>query len=72
VIVSLAEVTAAEAARLLGIDRHLIYVWRGKGKVAPVGKRGKSPLYRWADLVAVERDTSSSGRSYRGPRVTAA
>ena len=65
-------VTAAEAARLLGIDRHLIYVWRGRGKVSPVGQRGKSPLYRWADLVAVERDTALSGRSFRGSRESAA
>lgn len=64
----MAHVTAAEAARLLGIDRHLIYVWRSEGKVAPVGRRGRSPLYRWADLVAVERDTAMSGRSFRGPR----
>lgn len=64
----MARVTAAEAAKLLGIDRHLIYVWRSDGKVKPVGKRGRSPLYRWADLVAVERDTALSGRSFRGPR----
>lgn len=66
----MAKVTAAEAARLLGIDRHLIYVWRAAGKIEPVEKRGRHPLYRWCDLVQVERDTRTSGRSYRGPRET--
>lgn len=70
VIVS--RVTAAEAAKLLGIDRHLIYVWRASGKLEPAGKRGRSPLYRWCDLVQVERDTRTSGRSYRGSRESVA
>lgn len=65
-------VTAAEAASLLPIDRHLIYVWRAAGRIEPVGKRGRSPLYRWCDLVQVERDTRTSGRSYRGPRESVA
>lgn len=50
-------VTAAEAAPKLGVDRHLIYMWRALGKVTPQGKRGKSPLYRWGDLLAVESQT---------------
>ena len=52
-----AEVTASEAAPLLGVDRHLIYVWRALGKVKPVGIRGRCPLYRLGDLLRVESKT---------------
>lgn len=48
-----ARVTAAEAARLLGVERHTIYMW----KLARRGMRGRSPLYRWGDLLRKERDT---------------
>lgn len=65
----MSRVTAAEGARLLGVDRHLVYSWRDKGKIRPVGKRGVSPLYRWDDLVQVERDTRNSVKSVRGRRV---
>jgi len=62
-------VTAAEAALLLGdVSRHLIYFWVAAGKLAPVGKRGRSPLYRWGDLVAVELATRLSRRSARNPQ----
>lgn len=65
-------VTAAEGARLLGVDRHLVYSWRDRGKISPVGSRAGAPVYRWDDLVRVERDTRTSGRSYRGARCSAA
>lgn len=58
--------TATEASKLIpSVSPHLIYVWRGQGKLQSRGKRGRSPLYRWADVVAVERATRSSGYSHR-------
>lgn len=61
-----ARVTAAEAATLLpGLTRHAVYMWVQSGKLAPVGKRGRSPLYRWGDLVDVECSTRMSVRSSR-------
>lgn len=55
-----AKVTAVEAAPMLGVDRHRIYAWRAFGKLRPVGTRGRSPLYRWGDLLRVERETRRS------------
>lgn len=60
--------TAREAETLLPVTRHLVYLWRAEGKLSPAGRRGRSPLYRWQDLVAVERDARMSGKSHRGPR----
>jgi hypothetical protein len=47
------------------VTRHLIGMWKHMGKLAPAGKRGRSPLYRWGDLVDVEVATRTSGRSAR-------
>jgi hypothetical protein len=61
-------VTATEAAaspHLHGVSRHLIGMWKLAGKVQTRGKRGRSPLYRYGDLVVVERETRRSGRSHR-------
>lgn len=60
-------VTAAEGARLLGPDVtvHIIYMWRKRGLVSACGRRGRSPLYAWADLAAVDRDVRASGKSHR-------
>lgn len=51
-------VTAAEIAVLIPtVSRHLVYVWRGTGKLTERGKRGRSPLYRWGDVTALETAT---------------
>lgn len=71
VIVNLdAQVSAREAAdyeplKKAGVCRHLIGMWKTLGKLMPVGQRGRSPLYRWGDVLAVERDARRSGRSHR-------
>lgn len=39
------------------VSRHLVYVWRAAGKLMAKGKRGRSPLYRWGDVLDVERST---------------
>jgi len=64
-------VTATEGARLLAdlkVTRHNIAMWRLHGRIATRGKRGRSPLYRFGDILRVERDTRCSGLSRRGPR----
>lgn len=74
VIVNLdALVTAREAEAHPGLQRyrvtrHLIYTWRSLGKIEPVDRRGRSPLYRFGDILLAERDTRRSGASHRGPR----
>jgi hypothetical protein len=75
VIVNLdALVTAREAAdypalKAHHVSRHLIGMWKTLGKLNAKGKRGRSPLYRFGDILEVERDTRRSGASHRGPRV---
>lgn len=68
-----AQVTAREAQdypplQKAGVCRHTIAWWRTVGHIAPSGKRGRSPLYRWRDVLRVERDTRLSGNSRRSPR----
>lgn len=61
-----AMVSAAEVERLIPtVSRHLVYVWRAQGKLSPAGRRGRSPLYRWCDVVAVERDTRLSDPAHQ-------
>lgn len=74
VIVNLdALVTAREAQdypalKAAHVTRHLIYVWRATGRLRSRGKRGRSPLYRFGDILKAERDTRCSGSSHRGGR----
>lgn len=58
-----ASVPAGFAARYLGVSRQLIRRWRQLGHIKPVGRDGRSPLYRWGDLIDVEmRLAAKSGR----------
>lgn len=51
-------VTAADIARLIpSVSRHLVYVWHRLGKLVEKERRGRSPMYRWGDVLAVERRT---------------
>lgn len=58
-----ARVTAAEVEFLTTpkpagkptITRHLVYMWRSAGLLVERGKRGRSPLYRWGDVVEVDK-----------------
>jgi hypothetical protein len=74
VIVNLdAKVTAREAQdyppmKAYGVCRHTIAWWRRVDHIAPIGRRGRSPLYRWGDLLQTERDTRLSGQSHRSTR----
>lgn len=66
-------VTAREAEdypalRAAHVTRHLIYVWRAMGRLKVRGHRGRSPLYRFGDVLRVERETRRSGSSHRGAR----
>lgn len=61
-------VSATEGAVLLAslrVTRHAIAMWRQHGRIQPVGKRGRSPLYRFGDLLSAERETRQSGHSHR-------
>ena len=66
VIVDLdAQVSARQAAGYppmikAGVCRHTIAWWRSSGRLTPVGQRGRSPLYRWRDVLEAERDTRLS------------
>jgi hypothetical protein len=54
-------VTATEAAtRLPDVSRHLIGMWERLGKIQRHKMRGRSPLYRWGDILAVEAETRIS------------
>lgn len=58
-----AQVTAREAQDWLKtarVCRHTIAWWRATGRIKPVGRRGRSPLYRWGDVLAVEHAARSS------------
>jgi len=61
-------VTAVEAAaspHLKGVSRFLIGMWKHQGKLTVRGHRGRSPLFRYGDVLKVERDTRQSGYSHR-------
>lgn len=63
-------VTAREAQDHPGLKRyrvcrHTIASWRATGRLEVRGKRGRSPLYRFGDVLQVERDTRVSGQSHR-------
>lgn len=63
-------VTAREAQdypalRAARVCRHLIGMWRHAGRLTVKGQRGRSPLYRFGDILRAERDTRVSGRSRR-------
>lgn len=49
----------------LGITADVVRQWKARSLIEAVGKRGRSPLFRWGDLLAVERDTRRSGYSHR-------
>lgn len=54
-------VTAVEIQHLMPtVSRHLVYMWRGTGRLAERGKRGRSPLYRWGDVTALEATTRAA------------
>lgn len=54
-------VTAVEIEQqLTTVSRHLVYVWRSQGRIKAYGKRGRSPLYRWGDVVKAEAATRTA------------
>ena len=55
-------VTAREAQDHPGLKaqrvcRHTIAWWRSSGRLTVRDRRGRSPLYRFGDVLQVERDT---------------
>lgn len=51
--------TAREAARLFGVDASTVRHWDAKGWIHPVGVRGTSKLYAYAELA----DADARGRN---------
>lgn len=64
--------TGAEAARAVGVTRHLIGMWKRDGKLIPKARRGGSPLYRLGDVIDVDIAVRESGYSHRKRRQTVA
>lgn len=62
------EVTATEAAQLLPISVQLISMWKHNGKLQPAGRRGRSPLYRFGDLVKLEQQMATAAAAANNPR----
>lgn len=60
-----AMVTAAQAARALGVTRHLVGMWKLAGKIEPKKCKGRSPLYRFGDVIEANAEALASGYSHR-------
>lgn len=61
-------VTAADIAALLGsrgVTPATVYLWTSRKKIQSRGKVGRSHLYRWGDVVIVERETRANRQSPR-------
>lgn len=58
-------VTAAEAARALGVTRHVVGMWKVNGKIQPKKHRGRSPLYLLGDVIDANAEALASGYSHR-------
>lgn len=68
-------VTASEASSLLPVSIQLIGMWKVKGKLNPAGKRGRSPVYRYGELLDLERDmrlAAAAANNHRARRLIAA
>lgn len=69
------QVTASEIAEVLPVSVQLVSMWKSKGKLKPVGKRGRSPLYRYGDASDLERDmrlAAARANNHRARRPVAA
>ena len=59
-------VTPAEIlTQMPDLERHTITMWAQRGKLTAKKHRGRTPLYRWGDVLAVERDTRLNPKSRR-------
>lgn len=60
-----AKLPAHLAAAMVGVSRQLINYWRTSGKLKPIDREGRQPLYRLGDLFEVEQETRRSPQSHR-------
>lgn len=60
-----ARLSAHQAAELVGVSRQLVNWWRSSGKLKPITTKGRSPLYRLADVLETEAQTRRSPHSRR-------
>lgn len=63
-------VTASYAAKRLAVSIACICMWRNDGRVTVRKTKGRTKLYRWGDLVEVEKQTRRS--PYGRPRSSVA
>lgn len=59
-------VTAAEFQHLTGVSRHVVGMWRKRGLITAIAHRGRSPLYRYRDLLHTERNTRQTVATHGG------
>lgn len=67
--------TATEATTLLPISVQLVSIWKAQGKLKPVKHRGRSPLYRFGDVMDVEQaaaEAAAAANNHRARRPIAA
>lgn len=60
-----ADVTAAQAARALGISRQVVAMWKTNGKIQPRKHKGRSPIYRFGDIINANAEALASRHSHR-------
>jgi len=54
----------------LDVSKQTVNYWVSAGKLTPAARDGHGrPLYRYGDVLAVERDTRRSGKSRRRARM---
>jgi hypothetical protein len=61
-------VTAAEAARHCNVPRSQIDHWRRAGRLEPIGRHGRSLLYRLHDVVDADAQAAAHPLSHRKER----
>jgi predicted site-specific integrase-resolvase len=59
------------AAEMCNVSRQLFSWWVRTGKIEPVARRGRTPLYRLGDAFDVEAQTRQSAQSRRKVGATA-
>lgn len=68
-------VTASQVSTVLPVSVQLLSMWKSKGKLKPVKKRGRSWLYRYGDVSDLETQmalAAAAANNHRARRPVAA